>query len=208
MTSLGSATTQMTAAVPLVAGADGTQPVSLRQVLADGTAARWCAWRSRMASAKAWASSSGRERTKKASRWAVLRPMPGRRGKLLHQGLPGRGKIFHRDRVPLSLADCRCSLTPQDANGFRRVLGAVDGAAGHQHVGAGFHDQRGGLGVHAAVHLQVGSRDSVRSIYWRICLELGQLVGHKLLAAKARLHRHHQDEVHVAPDRAAPPRRR
>ena len=32
-----------------------------------------------MASAKAAASSSGRERTKKASRWAVLRPMPGSR---------------------------------------------------------------------------------------------------------------------------------
>ena len=45
-------------------------------------------------------------------------------------------------------------LTPQDANGFRRVLGTVDGAAGHQDIGAGFHDERGRLGVHAAVYLQ------------------------------------------------------
>ena len=77
-TSLGSATTQMTdrSRLGLAHMAQGPSP----SVKFWHTGQQWMAFlASRMASAKAAASSSGRERTKKASRWAVLRPMPGSR---------------------------------------------------------------------------------------------------------------------------------
>ena len=67
------------AAVPLLTGADGAGPLPLGEVLADGTQGRWSVWPPEWTGQRSPPPPSGRERTKKASRWAVLCPMPGRR---------------------------------------------------------------------------------------------------------------------------------
>ena len=54
-----------------------------------------------------------------------------------------------------------------------------------------------GAGIHAAVHLQFAGRIHGVDIATD-GLHLGHHVGHELLAAEARLHRHHQDDVTLA----------
>ena len=79
-----------------------------------------------------------------------------------------------------------------DALGDIRRL--IDGAAGHQDVGSGMDALMAGVGVYAAVYLQL-----TRGVHGVDIaadgLHLGHHVGHELLAAEARLHRH--DEHHI-----------
>ena len=94
------------AAVPLVAGADGTQPVPLRQVLADGTE-RDGVLGVPHGLGKGLHLLLRQGEDEEGQALGGLAADARQAGKLLHQGLQGRGKIFHRDRVPLFLGDCR-----------------------------------------------------------------------------------------------------
>ena len=98
-TSLGSATTQITDVSRLASWQMGHSPSPSEKFWHTGQ--QWMeALALTMASAKAAASSSGRERTKKASRWAVLRPMPGRRANCSTSCSSAGGKYCIGENIP------------------------------------------------------------------------------------------------------------
>ena len=76
------------------------------------------------------------------------------------------------------------------------ILRLIDSAARYQHVGSGVDTGPAGIRSHAAVHLQLAGGVAFVNEFTDGG-HLGHLIRHEFLTAEARLHGHHQNQLHL-----------